>query len=70
MWPLTPNGTFLPNPAVPTGCGGAVPPPYHRSNACGRPADAARTALPTRINVAFSAMLALISLAALVLKLR
>jgi phosphatidylglycerol---prolipoprotein diacylglyceryl transferase len=33
-------------------------------------ADAAITALPTRINVAFSAMLAVVSLAALVLKLR
>jgi phosphatidylglycerol---prolipoprotein diacylglyceryl transferase len=33
-------------------------------------ADASSTALPTRINVAFSAMLALISLAAFVLKLR
>jgi phosphatidylglycerol---prolipoprotein diacylglyceryl transferase len=33
-------------------------------------ADAASTALPTRINVAFSAMLAVVSLAAFVLKLR
>ncbi len=33
-------------------------------------ADAARTALPTRINVAFSAMLVVVSLAAFVVKLR
>jgi hypothetical protein len=66
LTPLTASGLTGSRGAADT----STHPHHHRSNACGPPCRRPRTALPTRINVAFSAMLALISLAALVLKLR